>query len=122
MQIDLNANREMLNQARPPHVRRPWLHLLSAVLGLAGGKAELLRHTEQPWASVTFSGSRHTIALGFAGGEAIAMGEQFIAALPDHEFALARQIVADASVVAVDHALSPEARMTVEVELLLLED
>ena len=122
MQIDLNADREMLNQARPPHVRRPWLHLLSAVLQLAGGKVELLRHTEQPWASVTFSGSRHTIALGFAGDEAIAMGEQFIAALPDHEFALTRQIVADASVVAVDHVVSPEARMTVEVELLLLED
>jgi hypothetical protein len=127
MQIDLNADREMLDQAdiaqnRPPHARRPWLHLLSAVLQLAGGKAELLRHAERPWASVTFSGSRHTIALSFAGQEAIATGELFIAALPDHEFNLPRQIVADASVVAVDHALSPEVRLTVEVELLLLED
>ena len=122
MQIDPAADRQMIDGARRPHVRRPWLQLLSAVLQLAGGKAELLRHAELPWASVTFSGSRHAITLSFAGDEAIAMGEQFIAALPDHEFALARQIVADASVVAVDHALSPEARMTVEVELLLLED
>ena len=50
------------------------------------------------------------------------MGEAFIVALPEHEFTLPRHIVADASVVAVDHALSPEMRMTVEVELLLLED
>lgn len=126
MQIDLKADRQMLDQMqdkpRAPHARRPWLHLLSAVLQLAGGKAELLRHAERPWASVTFSGSRHTIALSFAGLEAIATGEAFIAALPDHEFTLPRHIVADASVVAVDHALSPEARLTVEVELLLLED
>ncbi len=122
MQIDPKADRQMIGAARAPHVRRPWLHLLSAVLQLAGGKVELLRHTEQPWASVTFSGSRHTIALSFSGDEAIAMGETFITALPDHEFTLPRHIVADASVVAVDHAVSPEARMTVEVELLLLED
>lgn len=122
MQIDPKADTAMLEKARGPHARRPWLHLLSAVLQLAGGKAELLRHAEQAWASVTFSGSRHTIALSFAGDEAITMGEAFIAALPEHEFALPRHIVADASVVAVDHALSPEMRMTVEVELLLLED
>jgi hypothetical protein len=121
MQIDINADRQMMNKARAPHVRRPWLHLLSAVLQLAGGKAELLRHSERPWASVTFSGSHHTIALNFSGLEAIAMGEAFIAALPDHEFTLPRQIVADASVVTVDHAVSPEARLMVEVELLLLE-
>jgi hypothetical protein len=122
MQIDINADRQMMNKARAPHVRRPWLHLLSAVLQLAGGKAELLRHSERPWASVTFSGNHHTIALNFSGLEAIAMGEAFIAALPDHEFTLPRQIVADASVVTVDHAVSPEARLMVEVELLLLEE
>jgi len=122
MQIDLNADRQMISKARNPHVRRPWLHLLSAVLQLAGGKAELLRHSERPWTSVTFSGSHNTIALNFSGLEAIAMGEAFIAALPDHEFTLPRQIVADASVVAVDHAVSPEARLMVEVELLLLEE
>ena len=122
MQIDLNADRQMISKARAPHVRRPWLHLLSAVLQLAGGKAELLRHSERPWASVTFSGSHHTIALNFSGHEAIAMGEAFIAALPDHEFTLPRQIFADASVVTVDHAVSPEARLMVEVELLLLEE
>lgn len=122
MQIDPAAARAMQGQARPPHARRPWLRLLSAVLELAGGKAELLRHRERAWASVTFSGSRHAMTLGFTGDEAIAAGEAFIAALPDHEFTVPRQIVADANVVSVDHKLSPEPRLVVEVELLLLED
>lgn len=124
MQIDPATDRAMQAElgARPPYARRPWLHLLSAVLQLAGGKVELLRHSERAWASVTFSGSRHAIALSFTGEEAIAAGEAFITALPEHEFTLPRHIVADASVTEVDHALSPEARLTVEVELLLLED
>jgi len=45
-----------------------------------------------------------------------------IAELPDHEFALPGQLVADASVSAVDHALAPSPRLTVTCELLLLED
>jgi hypothetical protein len=122
MQIDLQADKAMLETARAPHVRRPWLQLLSAVMQLAGGKAELLRHSEQPWASVTFSGSRHKIALAFTGSEAAEMGEEFIAALPEHEFEVPRQIVADAAVLAVEHVLVPEVRIVVEIELLLLEE
>ena len=122
MQIDLQADRTMLASVRAPHVRRPWLQLLAAVLQLAGGKAELLRHAERPWASATFSGSRHTIALAFHGREAEGAGEAFILALPDHEFAIARQIVADAAVLGVEHVLVPDPKMTVEVELLLLEE
>ena len=122
MRIDLAADKAMLSAVRPPHIRRPWLKLLAAVMELAGGKAELLRHSERPWASVTFTGSRHTMALAFSGSEAVAMGENFIAALPEHEFAVPRQIVADAAVLAVEHVLVPEPRLTVEIELLLLEE
>ncbi len=104
-----------------PGLRRPWRALLAAVAELAGGKAELLRHVERPWASVTFSGTRHTLALAFTGREAVAAGETFIAALPDHEFTIPRQLVADAAVTAVEHDLAPEPKLTVEVELLLLE-
>ena len=122
MQIDLQADKAMLAAARTPHVRRPWLQLLSAVMGLAGSGAELLRHAEQPWASVTFSGSRHKIALAFTGDEAAEMGEAFIAALPEHEFDVPRQIVADAAVISVEHMLVPEVRLLIEIELLLLEE
>jgi hypothetical protein len=95
---------------------------LSAVIDLAGSRAELLRHVERPWASVTFSGTRHTITLAFTGIEAVAKGEAFITALPEHEFAIPRQLVADAAVVAVEHEALPEPKLKVEVELLLLEE
>lgn len=108
--------------SRIPGRRRPWAALLTAVLRLGQNRAELLRHTERAWASVTFTGTRHTIALAFTGAEAVAAGEALIVALPEHEFAIPGQIVADASVVSADHALLPEPRLAVELELLLLED
>lgn len=102
--------------------RRPWLSLLSALFDLAQGQAELLRHSERNWASATFAGTRHNVTLAFNGTDAIAAGEALIEALPDHEFAIPAQLVADASVVSVDQAALPQPRMVVELELLLLED
>lgn len=93
-----------------------------AVLALAGGHAQLLAHSEKPWASITFSGSRHELTLDFDGEEAIADGEAFIAALPDHEFTLPGKLVADACIQSVDHRMMPEPRMEVRVALLLLDD
>ena len=122
MQIDPIPVAAMLSAAHHPSRRAPWLPLLSALLGLAGGRGELIRHAERSWASVTFSGTRHTVVLAFAGIEAVAAGEQFIDALPDHEFAIPRQLVADAAVVRVDHTALPQPRLEVEVELLLLEE
>ncbi len=122
MQIDPKADREMLDSARLRRSGRPWLHLLSAVMTLAGSKAELLRHAERPWASATFSGTRHTIALRFSGEAAEDAGEAFMALLPEHEFELTGQLVADAAITSVVHDLVPESRLTVEVELLLLEE
>lgn len=96
--------------------------LREALLALAGGHGEVLRHEERAWASVTFAGARHRIALAFAGEDAVAGGETLIAELPEHEFALPGQLVADASVCAVDHDLLPQPRLQVECELLLVED
>ena len=119
MQIDPADTRNMLRSTRTPRV---WLHLLNAVLSLAGGKAELLRHAERPWASATFQGSRHTIALSFRGAEAVAAGEIFITALPEHEFSLPRQIVAEATVAAADHVMIPNPELKLELEILLVAD
>jgi hypothetical protein len=120
-EMDRIAQEAALEEAAPTaRARRPWLHLLSAVMGLAGGHAELLRHAERPWASATFSGTRHTVALSFSGAEAVAAGEAFIDALPEHEFNISGQLVADAAVVSVEHDVAKG--LTVEVELLLLED
>ena len=107
-------------RSRP--ARRPWLGVLSAVLDLAQAKGELVRHAECPWASATFAGTRHNVVIAFSGPDAVAAGEEFLARLPDHEFAIPGQLVADACIVRVDHATLPETRLECEVELLLLEE
>ena len=95
--------------------------LREALHALAGGQATILGHCETAWASVTFAGARHRLELLFDGSEAIEAGELFIAALPEHEFDIPGQLVADATVTEVDHRLQPQ-RMQVSCELLLLED
>jgi len=96
--------------------------LLRAVTALAGQGAELLSHTEQPWASVTFAGTRHTIVLRYEGWEACDAAELLIAALPEHEFEIPRTLVADATVARLDQVVLPEPMMTVELMMLLLDD
>ena len=56
------------------------------------------------------------------GAAAIAAGEAFAAALPGHEFAIPRQLVADAVVTAMHHEARPAERLEIEAELLLVED
>lgn len=122
MHTDLSFDQTTLSAARRAARRTPWLPLLSALLELGGGKGELVRHSERNWASVTFAGTRHSVVIAFAGAEAVAAGEAFIEALPEHEFNIPRQLVADAAVVAVEHTALPEPRLEVTAELLLLED
>ena len=122
MQINFSADAAMLSASRRSSRRTPWMPLLSALLELAESRAELVRHAERSWASVTFSGARHTVVLCFTGAEAVAAGERFIDALPEHEFTIPRHLVADAAVIRVDHSLLPEPRIEVEVQLLLLDE
>jgi hypothetical protein len=89
---------------------------------LARGHALITAHSEKSWASITFAGTRHRLDLAFEGREAVEAGERFIAYLPEHEFAIPRQLVADAAVTSVDHRVLPEPRMEVQVELLLLDE
>jgi hypothetical protein len=97
-------------------------HLRTAMLQLAEDKAEILSHSEKAWASVTFSGTRHRIELRFCGAEAVEAGESLIAVLPEHEFAIPGQLVADAAVTDVEHKLLPEPELRVTAELLLLDE
>ncbi len=116
----------MSARSRPPgspirHRRRPADALREALLGLARERAVILGHCETSWASITFTGARHRLQLLFDGAEAIEAGERFIVLLPEHEFDIPGQLVADAAVTEVDHRLQPQ-RMQVTCELLLLED
>ncbi|MCJ2177914.1 hypothetical protein [Novosphingobium album (ex Hu et al. 2023)] len=89
---------------------------------LAGPRAEFLHHAERPWSSTTFSGSRHTVTLVFSGADGMQQGQAYVCALPDHEFTISGQLVADAAITSVTRATTPASRMTVEAELLLLDD
>ncbi|WFL76536.1 hypothetical protein P7228_11075 [Altererythrobacter arenosus] len=123
MRADIFTSPEFETKARRFRPRRtPADRLREALLALAEAKACILSHEEKAWASITFSGTRHTLTLDFDGAAAVAAGERFIAALPDHEFAISGQLVADASVSEVDHLLHPQPRMLVTVVLLLLEE
>lgn len=113
---------EIVSPPAKPLRRDPANQLLAALFALGGGKGALVRHEERPWASITFAGSRHSLAIRFAGEDGVAAGEAFVAALPEHEFAIPRRLVADAAVMAVRHALLPEPAMEVECEVLLLEE
>ena len=96
--------------------------LRDALITLGEHQGQVLTHTEKAWASITFAGTRHSLSILFAGEDAVEAGERFIAALPDHEFMLAGQLVADAGVSEVDHRIMPDPRLIVQCELLLLED
>ena len=93
-----------------------------ALMMLAEGRADLLTHEEKAWNSITFAGTRHKLMLDFNGADEVAVGEEFIAALPEHEFTIPGQLVADATVREVDHRFGAEERMVVTAVLLLLEE
>ncbi|MCC6941733.1 MAG: hypothetical protein IT551_09030 [Novosphingobium sp.] len=105
----------------PPRRLSAGERLLREIRELAGPLADVISHDEAPWASITFTGARHSVVLRFAGSDAVSDGERFIAALPDHEFQLRSRLVADASVTRVDHEVLPAPLMEVECELLLLD-
>ena len=108
---------------RPPVLRRSaGDRVRQALTVLAEHRCQVITHKEKAWASITFAGTRHSLALLFAGEDAVAAAERFIAVLPEHEFAIPGQLVADAAIAEVEHRLSPSPRMVVQCDLLLLED
>ncbi|MEE4153680.1 MAG: hypothetical protein V2I27_05935 [Erythrobacter sp.] len=111
--------------ARParPRVRRSLADRVhEALFELAEREAAILTHEETCWASITFTGTRHEVVLDFQGTQAVAAGEDFIVSLPEHEFRIPGQLVADASVRAVDHRFGADERLIVTCVLLLLEE
>ncbi len=93
-----------------------------ALIVMCRGEADVISHEETPWASITFEGTRHEITLAFEGSDAVAVGEEFIAELSEHEFRIPGQLVADASVREVDHRFGADERLEVKAVLLLLEE
>ena len=60
---------------RPPRTRRTAADRLRAALAdLHQHRGQVLTHTEKAWASITFAGTRHSLAILFAGDEAVEAG------------------------------------------------
>lgn len=93
-----------------------------ALMAICGGVGTVVSHQERAWASITFSGTRHELVLRFDGIEQIEAGELLVELLPDHEFIIPGQLVADACVTCVDHHFGNPETLTVTAVLLLLEE
>ena len=103
-------------------MRSCWVRLVDQILRLTCGAGELVSHQEQPWASATFHGTRHTVAVSFTGDYAIPFGEEMIELLPEHDFAIPGTVTADVGVQSVLHEAGALQRLIVTFEVLMLDD
>lgn len=79
--------------------------------------AAIISCRRSAWHSATFSGERVVVGLELAGPDSAARADAFAAALPEAEFKLRKQFVAD--ILVSDRQLSGDAiRLTVEALLL----
>lgn len=122
MYVEPAHNCAMIETLRREGARGVWLAVLHQVLLLAGERTQFLHHAERAWSSATYSGVYHTFRLSFSGADAVADGEDFIAALPDHEFTLPGRLVAKATILAAEHSLIDGPVLTLEAELLVLDE
>lgn len=84
---------------------------------LTGPGCEIHLKRERPWASITFSGTRHLFQIECAGGDAKRVRQKLEGSLPEHGFDLAGHFVADALVKAGSDQVEP-----VHVEILTIND
>lgn len=91
--------------------------IIRQLLDLCGEGSELVTAEQRSWASATFSGARHIIELLLPGHALPAA----IARLPDHDFDLAGEIVADCAVISPACALpTTQGKGGLRVELLTI--
>lgn len=94
--------------------------LAQALFDRAGAHARLVRHGETQWSSATFSGSRHTLVIRFAGQAALDDAETLMTAITDDAITIPGALIAELTVSAFSQTLlpHPEAEMTVTALLL----
>lgn len=94
---------------------RELLRAIRADVGRFSQAFEIEELGSRPWASVTFSGARHRLAVRFEGPGAGAAADAFLDGLAEREFALAGHVLADIAL--VWDARAPhedQARLTLE--------
>lgn len=82
---------------RPPR-RDPHLRLIAQLTELAGTDSSVIATSTRPWASATFVGAKHMVALRFHGQDHSHQAARFSSDLPEWEFHISGHIVADACI------------------------
>lgn len=88
---------------------------------LAPFNPQITAHRVTPWASITFSGTRHEIDFLFT-SDNIVNGEELIERLPDQEFTIPGHLVCDADISSIDHQFGKNETLKVTATLLLLDE
>lgn len=94
--------------------------LIRAVMEVCGDGCELVGAHEREWASATFSGARHSLDLLIQADDEGAALPDAIARLPDHEFDLVGEIVADCAVTIGQRGRSADGRVRIALRVELL--
>ena len=98
--------------AMPLSAERALVRALTSAFAAAGAEVIAESAQSRPWASVTFSGARHVVALRLAGPEARRAADIVLSDLCKREFPLAGHIL-------IDIALEREKRDGEGVQLVL---
>ena len=97
--------------------------LIHTVLDICGDGSELVGAHEREWASATFSGARHSLDLMIPANDERGALPDAVARLPDHEFDLVGEIVADCAVTVGQRCRGNDGRtrLALRVELLTID-
>ena len=115
------AQRGVDRTGRTP--RDPQARLVSQLLALTGEGSRLVEIETEPWASVTFVGARHHIAIEMDEWDVGLESEYFAELLPDIEFRIAGHLVADAVVDSRESKLMGDRLKTLlRITVLTIED
>ncbi len=75
--------------------RDPGSSIADQIRVLAGGRVRVILARERPWASITFTGTRHSFVVERTDATTPDDMENLARALPEHEFAMRAYFLAD---------------------------
>ncbi|MEO9599577.1 hypothetical protein [Parasphingorhabdus sp.] len=96
-------------------VQDPGPMLTKQIKALGGDQAQVCLKRKRPWASITFSGTRHSFAVISTTAPDSKVIEELARALPDHEFAIPDHFVADI-------LITEQTKTQLQVEILSIID
>lgn len=93
--------------------------LIRALATRAGAMPDIEEIASRPWASITFSGARHRIALRLSGDQACAQADRLCDGLDHAEFDLGKHLLVDIAIVEREEE---DATIRILLEALTIED